>query len=157
MIVLIIDFHDETNEVTEEYIDLIDKLLTFAGKEENLSDRIELSVGFVNNEEIQELNKNYRQIDKPTDVLSFALEDEKEGELKIIGEDVPLMLGDIIISVDKAKEQAKDYNHSLERELGFLALHGFLHLNGYDHMSEEDETKMFDRQKEILDAFGLSR
>ncbi len=154
MIVLIIDFHDETNEVTEEYIDLIDKLLTFAGKEEKLSDRIELSVGFVNNEEIQELNKNYRQIDKPTDVLSFALEDEKEGELKIIGEDVPLMLGDIIISVDKAKEQAKDYNHSLERELGFLALHGFLHLNGYDHMSEEDETKMFDRQKEILDAFG---
>ncbi|RCW65335.1 rRNA maturation RNase YbeY [Saliterribacillus persicus] len=154
---MIIDFHDETNEVTEEYIDLIDKLLTFAGKEENLSDRIELSVGFVNNEEIQELNKNYRQIDKPTDVLSFALEDEKEGELKIIGEDVPLMLGDIIISVDKAKEQAKDYNHSLERELGFLALHGFLHLNGYDHMSEEDETKMFDRQKEILDAFGLSR
>ena len=93
------------------------------------------------------MNRDYRQIDKPTDVLSFAMQEIGEGEIDILGEDLPLVLGDIVISVEKAKEQAKSYDHSLERELCFLALHGFLHLIGYDHMTKEDEQQMFSRAK----------
>ncbi|WP_117169190.1 rRNA maturation RNase YbeY [Paraliobacillus sediminis] len=152
-----IDFHDETNSVTEEYVDLIQQLLTYAAKEEGVTQESELSINFVDNREIQIINRNYRQIDRPTDVISFALEEMGEGELEIIGEDIPLILGDIVISIDKAKEQAEEYNHGLERELGFLTLHGFLHLLGYDHMKEVDEKKMFARQEELLNGFGLSR
>ncbi|WP_163581193.1 rRNA maturation RNase YbeY [Gracilibacillus saliphilus] len=152
-----IDFHDETEKVSEEHLDLISQLLTYAAKQENIAVDSELSISFVNNDEIQQLNKQYRELDKPTDVLSFALEEEVDQEIRIIGADIPVTLGDIIISVDKADEQALEYNHSLSRELGFLALHGFLHLLGYDHMNEEDERKMFSRQEEILNGFGLSR
>ena len=81
----------------------------------------------------------------------------REGELEIVGGDIPRVLGDIIISIPKAREQAVDYNHSFMRELGFLAVHGLLHLLGYDHMNEQDEKRMFDRQKEILDGYGLGR
>ncbi|MDP4137699.1 MAG: rRNA maturation RNase YbeY, partial [Bacillota bacterium] len=93
----------------------------------------------------------------PTDVISFALEEDGEGEVEIIGADMPPVLGDIIISVDKAREQAEEYGHSLMRELGFLTVHGFLHLLGYDHMTEEEEKEMFTKQKEILNRYGLSR
>ena len=75
----------------------------------------------------------------------------------MVGADIPRVLGDIIISVPKAREQAVEYNHSVMRELGFLAVHGFLHLLGYDHLTKEDEKKMFERQKEILDGYGLER
>jgi probable rRNA maturation factor len=152
-----IDLHDETEKVSEEHLDLISQLLTYAAKQENIAADSELSISFVNNDEIQQLNKQYRELDKPTDVLSFALEEEVDQEIRIIGADIPVTLGDIIISVDKADEQALEYNHSFSRELGFLALHGFLHLLGYDHMNEEDERKMFSRQEEILNEFGLSR
>jgi probable rRNA maturation factor len=79
-----------------------------------------------------------------------------DGEIEIIG-DMPRVLGDIIISVERTREQAEEYGHSFERELGFLAVHGFLHLLGYDHMTEEDEKVMFSRQEEILSSFGLGR
>ncbi|MFC4404182.1 rRNA maturation RNase YbeY [Gracilibacillus xinjiangensis] len=152
-----IDFIDETNKISSDQIEQIEDLLLYAAKAESVSGLAELSVTFVDNTEIQHLNKQYRDLDKPTDVLSFALEEESEGEMAIAGEEIPVILGDIIISIDKAEEQAKDYNHSLSRELGFLALHGFLHLLGYDHMEEADEKKMFGRQEEILNGFGLSR
>ncbi len=152
-----IDFHDETHSVDEDYIDLIDRVLQFASKEENVQAEAEMSVSFVDNHEIQIVNRNYRQKDEPTDVISFAMQEEGEDEMKIIGAEMPVLLGDIIISVDKAKEQAEEYDHSLERELSFLALHGFLHLLGYDHLNEEDEKKMFSRQEDILNAFGLKR
>ncbi|WP_079708468.1 rRNA maturation RNase YbeY [Paraliobacillus ryukyuensis] len=152
-----IDFHDETNQVTEKYIDLIQNIISYAAEQEHVTQEAEISINFVDNNEIQIINRNYRQIDRPTDVISFALEESGEGEIKVIGEDIPLVLGDIVISIDKAREQAEDYDHSLERELGFLALHGFLHLLGYDHMNEADEEKMFNRQKELLNGFGLSR
>ncbi|MCY7464083.1 rRNA maturation RNase YbeY, partial [Bacillus paralicheniformis] len=93
-------------------------------------------------EEIQKINKEYRGKDYPTDVISFALEEDGEGEIEIIGADMPPVLGDIIISADKAREQAEEYGHSLMRELGFLTVHGFLHLLGYDHMTEEEEKEM---------------
>jgi probable rRNA maturation factor len=152
-----IDFKDNTNSVHEDNIELIQRILVFAGEKEKINPEAEISINFVDNQEIQGINRNYRQKDAPTDVISFAMEEEGEGEIEIIGTELPVMLGDIVISVDKAKEQAKEFNHSLERELGFLALHGFLHLLGYDHMNAEDETKMFSKQEELLNEFGLQR
>ncbi|MBA2173557.1 rRNA maturation RNase YbeY [Halobacillus locisalis] len=152
-----IDFQDETNSVDEAFVDLIQRILQFAAEKEGVETDSEVSLSFVDNSEIQEINRNYRQKDYATDVISFAMLEEGEGEMKILNEDMPNMLGDIVISVDKAKEQAEDYNHSLEREFGFLALHGFLHLLGYDHMNEEEEKAMFNRQEEILNEFGLER
>ncbi|HLQ71844.1 MAG TPA: rRNA maturation RNase YbeY, partial [Bacillota bacterium] len=102
-------------------------------------------------------NRNYRQQDKPTDVISFALQERVEGETPIVGEDIPLVLGDIVVSIDKAEEQAKDYDHSFERELAFLTIHGFLHLLGYDHMNKDEEKVMFQKQEDILGAFGIER
>ncbi|RLL48047.1 rRNA maturation RNase YbeY [Oceanobacillus piezotolerans] len=152
-----IDFHDSTNKVETDDIDLLNRLLEFAAEKENVPREAEISVNFVDNKEIQELNRNYRQKDVPTDVISFAMQEKVEGEMSIIGEDIPLTLGDIVISLDKAKEQADEFGHSLQRELGFLAVHGLLHLLGYDHMNKEDETKMFGRQEQILGEFGLER
>ena len=152
-----IDFHDKTKSVSADIIDLLQRLLLFAAKQESISDEAEVSVNFVSNKEIQELNRNYRQQDKPTDVISFALQERVEGETPIVGEDIPLVLGDIVVSIDKAEEQAKDYDHSFERELAFLTIHGFLHLLGYDHMNKDEEKVMFQKQEDILGAFGIER
>lgn len=149
-----IDFNDHTDLVKDEWYEQIDKLLTFAKEQEQIEGEAELSVTFVDKDEIQEINKTYRDKDKVTDVISFALE---EDEPEITGLDMPRVLGDIIICTDVANEQAKSYGHSFERELGFLALHGFLHLLGYDHMNETDEQEMFGRQDQILNAYGLTR
>ncbi|MCG7338594.1 rRNA maturation RNase YbeY [Staphylococcus sp. ACRSN] len=149
-----IDFNDHTDLVKDEWYEQIDKLLTFAKEQEQIEGEAELSVTFVDKNEIQEINKTYRDKDKVTDVISFALE---EDEPEITGLDMPRVLGDIIICTDVANEQAESYGHSFERELGFLALHGFLHLLGYDHMNEADEKEMFGRQDQILNAYGLTR
>ncbi|MEK4269984.1 rRNA maturation RNase YbeY [Bacillus sp. FSL W8-0940] len=154
---LILDISDETGRLSEGQLEEIGKLLQFAAKEENVADQAEVSVTVVTNEEIQQINKEYRGKDYPTDVISFALEEDGEGEVEIIGADMPPVLGDIIISADKAKEQAEEYGHSLMRELGFLSVHGFLHLLGYDHMTEEEEKEMFTKQKDLLNKYGLSR
>ncbi|GFZ81915.1 endoribonuclease YbeY [Compostibacillus humi] len=152
-----IDFLDKTDSISEEQKNLLERLLQFAAKKEKVAEDAEISLTFVHNEEIQQLNREYRDKDAPTDVISFPMQEKTEGEMDIIGEMLPPVLGDIIISVDKAKEQAADYNHSMERELGFLTVHGFLHLLGYDHMNEEDEKKMFRKQESILGEFGLER
>ncbi|WP_154837575.1 rRNA maturation RNase YbeY [Staphylococcus sp. Marseille-Q1834] len=149
-----IDFNDHTGLVKEDWYQQIDDLLNFAKDQENIQEEAELSVTFVDKDEIQNINKTYRDKDKVTDVISFALE---EDEPEISGMDIPRVLGDIIICTDVAQEQADSYGHSFERELGFLALHGFLHLLGYDHMNEEDEKEMFGRQDTILNAYGLTR
>lgn len=153
-----IDMNDETNQVTEaqqqDVIQLIDHAATFLG----LAGEIELSLTFVTNARIHEINRDYRHIDRPTDVISFALEEMGEDEVAIVPEDdEPRVLGDIIVSIEKTKEQAESYGHSFDRELGFLVIHGLLHLLGYDHMNEEDEKKMFGLQEEILSSYGLSR
>ena len=156
-----LDLYDETNQITIEQKELVNSLLEFAGKHLELPEDTEMSVTFVDNDNIQKINKTYRGKDQPTDVISFAIEDEVEDELMInfenLDEPMPRNIGDIIISVDKTASQAKEYEHSFDRELGFLALHGFLHLNGYDHMDPEDEKEMFGLQKEILEAYGLKR
>jgi probable rRNA maturation factor len=156
-IMITIDFQDETNSVDEAFVDMIQRIIRFAGEKEDVTGDVEVSINFVDNKEIQEINRNYRQKDQPTDVISFAMQELGHGEMSVLDENMPMMLGDIVISVDKAKEQADEYNHSIEREFGFLALHGFLHLLGYDHMNEDDEKKMFGRQEEILHEFGLQR
>jgi probable rRNA maturation factor len=154
---LSIDFTDETSELTEEQISFVEKLLIFAAESERIEEESELSVTFVTSEKIRDINREYRNKDSVTDVISFALEEMGEGEMELVGLDMPRVLGDIIISVARAHEQAEEYGHSFMRELGFLAVHGFLHLLGYDHMEAEEEKVMFSRQKEILDEFGLSR
>jgi probable rRNA maturation factor len=154
---LMIDLVDETNQLSEEQIEEIERLLNFAAAKENVEENSEVSVTFVSNERIHEINREYRDKDAPTDVISFAMEELGEGEMELIGAGLPRVLGDIIVSIPKAEEQAKEYGHSFERELGFLCLHGFLHLLGYDHMEKVDEERMFTRQKEILDDYGLAR
>ncbi|HLQ74041.1 MAG TPA: rRNA maturation RNase YbeY [Bacillota bacterium] len=153
-----IDFHDATKSVNANYIDLLERILQFAAKEERISKEVEMSVNFVDDKEIQALNRNYRQINEPTDVISFALQDHVAGEVHIVSEqNVPLALGDIVISVDRAHAQAEQYDHSFERELAFLTVHGFLHLLGYSHDDERSEEKMFARQKELLKEFNIER
>lgn len=131
-------------------LDEVKKVVNYALEQENV-DNAEFSIIIVDNDYIHKLNKEYRQIDKTTDVISFALEDNDEinyGSIRL--------LGDIYISIDKAKEQALEYNHSLLRELSFLAVHGLLHLLGYDHMNQEDEKIMFEKQERILSSYGIS-
>ncbi|MDR2465043.1 MAG: rRNA maturation RNase YbeY [Streptococcaceae bacterium] len=156
-----ITFIDQTKKVTSEELKLVEDLLSFAGKRLDLADDTMMSVTFMDNQAIQEINRDYRGKDMPTDVISFAIEEGDEEEF-FFDDDIEQLeevrdLGDIMISIERAREQAEDFGHSYERELGFLALHGFLHINGYDHMTPEDEAEMFGLQKEILDSYGLRR
>ena len=140
------------NETTEETdIEEIKKLTDYLVKYMNV-ENAQFNVIFINNEKIREINKSYRGIDRETDVISFALEDEKT--IRVENERI---LGDIYISVEKAKMQAEEYGHSFKREICFLTTHGFLHLLGYDHMKKEDEEVMFKLQEEILDSYGITR
>jgi len=151
-------FEDETARVDDKIEDLIRKLLNHTAVEEELAGELEVSVTFMTDADIQEVNATYRGKNVPTDVISFALEELTEGEVAIIPEEgMPTALGDILISVETAERQAGEYGHDINREIGFLALHGFLHLLGYDHITEEEEVVMFGRQKEILASFGLER
>ncbi|WP_318508365.1 rRNA maturation RNase YbeY [Bacillus sp. T3] len=152
-----IDFIDESNQLKEQDITTVIELLNLAAKHEEVEPGSEVSVTFVSNDKIQKINREYRGKDQPTDVISFAMEELGEGEIELSGLDMPRILGDIIISVQRTEEQAKEYGHSFHRELGFLAVHGFLHLLGYDHVTEELEKVMFAKQKEILDEYGLER
>ena len=154
---LLIDCTDETAELSEQQMLEIERLINFAANKLEIEEHSEVSVTFVSNERIQEINRDYRDKDMPTDVISFAMEELGEGEVELTGVEMPRVLGDIIISISRTKEQAEEYGHSFERELGFLAVHGFLHLLGYDHMTDDEEKEMFTLQKEILNEYGLSR
>ena len=129
----------------------IEKYVEYLVKELNL-DNCMFNIIFITNEEIHKINKEYRKVDRPTDVISFALEDNKDIEYKDFR-----LLGDIYISVDRAIEQAREYNHSLKRELCFLSTHGILHLLGYDHQTKKEEEIMFTKQKELLEKYGIQR
>ena len=141
---------NETNENLDIYMDKLYSLLEFALKKEKL-DNVEFNVIFVDSNKIHEINKEYRGIDRVTDVISFALEDDIDIELD------HRLLGDIYICVERAEEQAKEYEHSFLREISFLMIHGLLHLLGYDHMKEDEEKIMFGKQEEILDGYGIRR
>ena len=157
-----LEIYDDTKNVPEEKIKLIEDVLNFAGSYLKLPENTEMSVTLMDNEHIHEINKKYRGVDKPTDVISFAIEEDDPDEVPIILPedeefDIPKNIGDIMVSMDKVKEQAEYLGHSEDRELGFLVVHGFLHLNGYDHMKEEDEKEMFGLQRAILDSYWLTR
>lgn len=138
---------DEKLEEIESLKDFIDFSISYLKLEHVL-----FNVIIINNDEIHRMNKEYRGVDRPTDVISFALEDDET----FVKTDMRV-LGDIYISIDKAKEQAKNYGHSLKRELSFLTIHGILHLLGYDHMTSEDEKEMFGLQEMILNEYGIKR
>ena len=158
-----LEIYDKTEKgVSEKDQKLIRDVLNFAGSFIHLADNTEMSVTLVNNDEIHKINQQYRGVDRATDVISFAIEDEADDDFPIVmdealKESIPENIGDIFVSVDNVAEQADYLGHSFERELGFLCVHGFLHLNGYDHMKKADADVMFPLQKEILNAYGLKR
>ena len=158
-----LEIYDETNgQVSEDQKKLIKNVLDFAAKKIGLKANTEMSVTMVKNDRIQEINRDYRKVDRATDVISFAIEDENDDEFPVMMSDemkaeIPENIGDIFVSIDKVNEQADFLGHSVNRELGFLIVHGFLHLNGYDHMKPEDEKVMFDLQRKILNEYGLKK
>lgn len=144
------EIFNETEEKIKE-LDTLKELIDYALKYLKLNN-VEFNVIIIDNERIHEMNKTYRGVDRETDVITFALEDHKDIEFEDIR-----VLGDIYISIDKARSQAIEYGHSLKREISFLTIHGLLHLLGYDHMNEHDEKIMFDLQDEILNSYGIKR
>jgi len=160
-----LEIYDKTKDgVPAKHVDMIKDVLEYAGKYLELAENTEMSVTLMNNEDIHRINKQYRGVDRATDVISFAIEDgeDADDDFPLVMDDemaaeIPENIGDIFVSMDKVEEQAEYLGHSYERELGFLVVHGFLHLNGYDHMEPEDEKVMFKLQADILDAYGLKR
>lgn len=162
-----IEMLDETQEVSQEMMGKIRDMLNFAAKKLGKENK-EMAITFVDNEKIHQINLEYRDMDRPTDVVSleykpetdivFSQEDlEADPDLAAMIADYDAYIGELFISVDKAHEQAESYGHSFQREMGFLAVHGFLHINGYDHYTPEEEKEMFTLQEEILTAYGLTR
>jgi probable rRNA maturation factor len=149
-----VDIEQQTPVPDKAVLEWIERCLSIAAEMEELPPA-EVAVTLVNNEEIHRLNRDYRGVDRPTDVLSFPQWEPDEEWIVAAGERVPL--GDIVISVPKAEEQAKEYGHSFTREIGFLSVHGFLHLLGYDHGTEEEEKEMFSRQEAVLSRVDLRR
>lgn len=136
-------------------VDLSKEVLSRLGEIFKIEKNTEVSVVLTNNAFIHELNRTYRNIDAPTDILSFALDESDDEEN--FSEDVPHALGDLILSVERAKEQAVEYEHSLRREVAFLLVHGFLHLLGYDHIEEVDRLKMEEKQAELMNELKIFR
>ena len=147
-----IEVFNQTNKEIKE-LETVEKVLGSAIKKENLDD-VSFNLIIVDNDYIHQLNRDYRGIDRETDVITFALEDE---DSLVIPEEEGRNLGDIYISIDKAISQAEEFGHGLIRELSFLAVHGFYHLLGYDHMSLEEEKIMFKKQEEVLEEYGITR
>lgn len=147
-----IEVFNQTDKEIKE-LEIVEKVLESAIKKEKLVD-VSFNLIIVDNEYIHELNRTYRGIDRETDVITFALEDE---DSLIVPVEEGRNLGDIYISIDKAISQAEEFGHKLLRELSFLAVHGFYHLLGYDHMTPEEEKIMFKKQEEVLEEYGITR
>lgn len=146
-------FDNEVNNFENNYEQDFTAIIEQALKTLGIEDDVEVSCVLVDDERIHEINREYRHIDRSTDVISFAMEDNDQFYV----EGMPRTLGDIFISVDHAKKQAEEYGHSLRREMCFLFTHGILHLLGYDHMTDEQEKEMFSLQDQILGALSIER
>ena len=147
-------------EENNEYEEIIKKIIERCYKEENLENsKLFITITLTDPENIQRINKEYRNIDKPTDVLSFPMFEKEELDKKIANNDFGYedILGDIIISIKRVEEQAEEYGHSFERELSYMVVHGFYHLMGYDHIREEDKIKMRPKEEKILQALKIER
>ena len=151
-------YFEEGHAVPEELLQKMTEAAEYAVDSENMHNldkqRCEISVTFVDLDEIHELNKQYRGVDKPTDVLSFPQFDDLEEEIPEVCE---ICLGDVVICEQKAREQAEEFGHSFERELVYLFTHSVLHLLGYDHMEEDEKKAMRAREEEIMKQIGLMR
>ena len=143
------DDRQDDIKITDEIKNLIEKSIAAVLKVENLDENVEVSVSFVGDEEIRNLNRDYRGVDKSTDVLSFPIDDEF-----II---VSRILGDVIINTRRVMEQAEELGHSNERELSYLTVHSILHLLGYDHMEDEDKKEMREREKLAMKELSIYR
>lgn len=143
------DDRQDDIEITEEIKNLIGKSISAVLKVENLDENIEVSVSFVGDDEIRDLNREYRGVDKSTDVLSFPMDDEFIIDNRI--------LGDVIINTRRVMEQAEELGHSNERELSYLSVHSILHLLGYDHMEDEDKKEMREREKLAMKELSIYR
>ena len=141
---------NETKEDMKSFQKEIPKLFRLVFQKENIKNA-ECNVIFVDSKMIHDLNRTYRGVDRVTDVISFALEDEESRDIEV------RLLGDIYICYEKAVEQAQEYGHSLRREILFLAVHGLYHLLGYDHRNQEEERVMFQKQEEVLEVYGVVR
>lgn len=145
-------------ELTEELTELVERVCAYTLESEEFGAPAEISVTFVDNEEIQRLNAQHRNIDRVTDVLSFPMLDFDEAAEEEIDPDTgETVLGDIVISLERAAAQAEEYGHSLSREVAFLTAHSMLHLLGYDHETADEEKEMFDKQEKILSELGITR
>ena len=147
-------------EENKSYEELIEKVLTKCFEEEHLGNsHLCITVTLTNPENIRKINKEYRNIDRATDVLSFPMFEKEELDEKIKKNDFEHedMLGDIIISIERVEEQAKEYGHSFERELSYMLVHGFYHLMGYDHIKEEDKLKMRPKEEKVLNDLKITR
>ena len=144
-------------EENKEYEDLINKVLeTCFETEKILNQKLYISLTLTTPEQIQKINKEYRNIDNPTDVLSFPMF-EKEELKEVLENNIEEVLGDIIISIERIYEQAKEYGHSFERELAYMVVHGFYHLMGEDHMEEEEKKQMRAKEENILNKLNINR
>ena len=148
-------YYQDIEEIEEE--SLIQTVVQTVLREENIQKNLDVSVTLTNNEIIRSINKEHRNIDKETDVLSFPMVEREEIASLKQEDDTEDILGDIIISVPKVREQAEEYGHSFERELAYLVTHGMLHLLGYDHMIEEEKQVMRKREEEILAKLHITR
>jgi len=147
--------YEEGHVVTQEILDKMTQAAVYAVELEEIeSERCEISVTFVDMEEIHELNKEYRDVDRPTDVLSFPQFYDLEEEIPEVGE---ICLGDVVICRDKAAEQAEEFGHSFEREIIYLFVHSVLHLLGYDHMEDDEKACMRAREEQIMEHLGVFR
>lgn len=147
-------------EEKEEYENIVKRVVKQCFKEEKLEDsKLYISITLTTPEHIHEINKQYRNVDKETDVLSFPMFEKNELDAKIANQDFEHedVLGDIVISIEKVKGQAIEYGHSFERELSYMIVHGFYHLMGYDHIKEEDKIVMRPKEENILNKLGIRR
>ena len=147
-------------EENQTYEKTVEKVLHKCFEEEGLLDsKLIITITFTTPEDIRKINKKYRKIDKATDVLSFPMFEKDELDEKIKNKDFlhEDVLGDIIISIEKVKEQAEEYGHSFERELSYMIVHGFYHLMGYDHIKEEDKVKMRPKEEKVLNKLGIRK
>lgn len=163
-----VDDRQKKIEINEEEIEELKKVINHALLEEKVDVPYEISLLFVDNEEIKEINNDTRNIDRETDVLSFPMLEYEENKVFkdiYLGYDFDatykdgdnLVLGDIVLSLEKALEQSKEYNHSFKRECSYLVVHSVLHLLGYDHMNEEEKTIMRKREEDILSKLDIRR
>ncbi|MCY6484248.1 rRNA maturation RNase YbeY [Clostridium aestuarii] len=163
-----IDNRQNKIEVTEKLIKNVERIIGYALKEEGVNIDSEVSVIFIDNEQIKEINKEQRNIDSITDVLSFPMLEYEDGSVykevyidyKFCEADLDegkLVLGDIVLSLERAKQQNQEFGHSFLREVCYLTVHSVLHLLGYDHMLEEDKDRMRKREEEILNEFNITR